>query len=162
MISQIELVNAILRAISAHGDPGVLPRQINAIIRAADDILAELRTPERVAGPGAGLHAWLNSDRTGLSSLWMAKTLAGYWGEPWAKYAYPHDPDDFSRCLGLLEACPELIKRLPEMAATGPEWAALIAHWQELEAIFQQEAPTGECPRLHERMQTVLKEARHD
>ena len=158
MISQIALVNAILRAISAHGDPGVLPRQINAIIRAADDILAELRQPERVAGPGAGLHAWLNSDRTGLSSLWMAKTLAGYWS--WsAKYAYPHDPSDFNRCLGLLDACPELRERLPEMADTGPEWAALVAHWDELEALLREEAPTGQGPRLWARMQELLGDA---
>jgi len=159
MISQIALVNAICQAISEQGDPELLPRQFNAVIRAANAILAELRAPERVAGPGAGLHAWLYSDRVGSSSLWMAKTLAGYWGEPWAQYAYPHDPDDFNRCLGLLDACPELIERLPEMAATGREWAALVAHWDELEALFHAEAPTGQCPRLWARMQELLGDA---
>jgi len=159
MISQIQLVNAIFQAISHHGDPELLPRQINAVIRAADDILAELRQPERVAVSGAGLAAWLSSDRVGSSSLWMAKTLTGYWrGKP-AQYAYPHDPSDFNRCLGLLDACPELRERLPEMAATGPEWAALVAHWDELEALFREEAPTGQCPRLWARMQELLGDA---
>lgn len=159
MIAQIDLVNAILRAISAHGDPKLLPRQLNAVIQAADDILAELHNPERVAKPGAGLAAWLASDRVGESSRWMAKTLAGYWSGPPAKYAYPHDPSDFNRCLGLLEACPELRERLPEMAATGREWAALVAHWDDLEALLREEAPTGLCPRLYDRMKTLLRKA---
>lgn len=158
MITQIELVNAIFQAISAHGDPGLIPRLINTVIRAADDILAELREPERVAGPNAGLSAWLASDRVGSSSLWMAYVLAGdrMRGQP-VQYAYPHDPADFGRCLGLLEACPTLRGRLLEMATTGQEWAALITHWKDLEALFDQEAPTGWCPRLYDRMQTLLK-----
>lgn len=159
MISQIQLINAMCQAISEQGNPTLLPRQINAVIRAADDILAELRAPERVAMPGAGLQAWLTSDRTGLSSLWMAKTLAGYWGDPSVRYAYPHDPSDFNRCLGLLDACPELRERLPEMADTGPEWAALVANWDELEALFLEEAPTGLCPRLYARMKEVMGES---
>ena len=158
MITQIGLVDAILQAISHHGDPELLPRQINAVIQAADAILAELRAPERVAVSGAGLAAWLASYLTGNSSLWMAKTLAGSWGGPSAKYAYPYDPSDFNRCLGLLEACPELRERLPEMAATGPEWAALVAHWDDLEALFREEAPTGQCPRLWERMRELTGE----
>jgi len=159
MISQIQLVNVICQAISDHGNPSLLGRQLNAIIRAADDILAELRTPERVVMPGAGLYDWVTSDRTGSSSLWMAKTLAGHRSGPPAKYAYPHDPSDFNRCLGLLDACPELRERLPEMAATGPEWAALVAHWDELEALFREEAPTGQGPRLWARMQELLGDA---
>jgi len=158
MISQIQLVNAICQAISDHGTPSLLGRQLNAVIQAADDILAELRTTERVAMPGAGLLVWLPSDRTGLSSIWMAKTLTGYCGPP-AKYAYPHDPSDFNRCLGLLNACPELRERLPEMADTGPEWAALVANWDELEALFREEAPTGSCPRLYARMRELLRES---
>lgn len=159
MISQIKLVNAICQAISDHGDHELLPRQFNAVIRAAGDILAELRVPERVAKPGAGLAAWLASDRVGESSLWMAKTLAGYWSRPPAKYAYPHDPSDFWRCMGLLEACPELRERLPEMAATGPQWAALVAHWDDLEALLREEAPTGLCPRLYARMKELTGES---
>lgn len=159
MISQIQLVNAICQAISDHGDHELLPRQFNAVIRAADDILAELRVPERVAKPGAGLAAWLDSDRVGESSLWMAKTLAGYWSGPPAKYAYPHDPSDFWRCLGLLDACPELRERLPDMADTGREWAALVAHWDELEALFHEEASSGMCRRLYARMKELTGES---
>lgn len=158
MISQIKLVNAICQAISEQGDSELLPRQLNAVIQAADDILAELRNPERVAKPGAGLAAWLASDRVGESSRWMAKTLTGYWGAPWTEYAYPHDPSDFGRCLGLLDACPELRDRLPEMAATGREWAALVAHWEELEALFLDEVPSRMCPRMYKRMKELTGE----
>lgn len=158
MISQIALVNAICQAISAHGTPNLLARQINAVIRAADDILEELRQPERVAPAGCGLEVWLRSDQTGASSRFMAMVLSQR-VIPGIQAAYPHDPSDFGRCLGLLDACPELRERLPSMADTGPQWAALVAHWAELEALFHEEAPSGLCPRLYARMKTVLKEA---
>lgn len=159
MISQITLVNAICQAISDQGDHELLPRQFNTIIQSADAILEELRQPERVAMPGVGLADWLASDRVGNSSLWLAKTLSkDRIGIP-VRYAYPHDPSDFNRCLGLLEACPELRERLPEMAATGPQWAALVAHWDDLEALLREEAPTGLCPRLYARMKELTGES---
>lgn len=157
MISQIQLVSAICQAISEQGDPELLPRQFNAVIRAADDILAEPRQPERVAPTGCGLDAWLRSDQTGASSTFMAMVLSGR-VIPGIKAAYPHDPSDFWRCMGLLDACPELRERLPEMAATGPQWAALVAHWDDLEALLREEAPTGLCPRLYDRMKELTGE----
>ena len=156
MISQTELIVAITTALAKSGHKNLLPRHVNAVIRAADQILAELHNSERTALPGCGLDAWLESDQTGLSSRFMAVVLAQR-VVPGLDYAHPHDPADFGRCLGLLAACPELRQRLPKIAETSVEWARLVEHWDELEALYHQEAPTGsQCPQLYQRMKTLL------
>lgn len=136
MITQIDLIVGIAGVLEKL-EPGIalLPRQMNAVIAAADSILAELQTPERTVRPGMGLSAWLASDCTGASSLYMAHYLANHWGKDSHRYAYPHDSGDFGRCLGLLDAVPELREKLAGMAETGREWAALIGAWDELEAL---------------------------
>lgn len=139
-MTQIDLVTGIIRVLEDAGITDLLPRQFNAIIVAADSVMAELREPEREVAVGMGLAAWLRSDHTGLSSLFVAKTLCGltmrHRGDL-AWYAYPSDCADFGRCLGLLDAVPELRERLPEMAETGNEWAALVPFWDDLEAAFE-------------------------
>lgn len=134
MIAQIELISGILGVMDKL-QPGIalLPRQANAVIAAADLIVAQLRTPERTVRPAMGLAAWLASDGTGASSLYMAHVLAGYSHK---RQAYPLDSGDFGRCLGLLLAVPNLRERLPVMAEYGQEWAALIAEWDSLAADY--------------------------
>jgi hypothetical protein len=99
-----------------------------------------------------GINAWQRSDHTGSSSLWMARVLAKVGA---ARYAYPHDPDDFQRCVGLLVACPELRHRLDTMAETGPEWAAILPHWPEWELWLAEPSP-GAHQALYDRMRAVL------
>ena len=135
-ITQIDLVTEIIRVLEDAGITDVLPRQFNAIVIAADSVMAELREPERKVSPGMGTMKWLASDHTGLSSLYMAMKLDPPIGQR-CQYAYPHDSADFGRCLGLLEAAPELRERLPKMAETGKEWAALVPFWDDLEAAFE-------------------------
>jgi len=124
LIAQIELVSGIFGLLD-HMQPGIelLPRQANAVITAADTILAELQTPEHTVRPGMGLSGWLQSDCTGASSLFMAHHLVGYWGGKASRYDYPRDAGDFGRCLGLLSA--------------GPEWARLVAVWPDLTALYE-------------------------
>lgn len=138
MIAQIELVSGIFKLMDQL-QPGIalIPRQANAVIAAADNIIEELRTPERTVRPGMGLSGWLASDCTGASSIYMVNHLVGYWGGSAKGYHYPHDAADFGRCLGLLSALPDLRLRLHEMAETGPEWAALIGAWDELTALYE-------------------------
>ncbi len=137
MIAQTDLVVGIMKLLDRlQPGIGVLPRQMNAVIAAADNILDELRTPERTVRPGMGLYAWLQSDGTGSSSLYMAHVLAGYWVKTASGYNYPVDAGDFGRCLGLLAAAPELRDTLTEMADMGPEWEALVGAWDDLEALY--------------------------
>lgn len=162
-VSQIDLVNAIIRHLAEEqGVSAFLQRDFQAVISAADLIVNELRKPEQVTSPGIGLEAWLRSDHTGLSSLWMARVLTDC-PKPrelqLADFAWPHDPADFKRCLTLLAACPELRERLPIMAEGGPQWATLVEHWDELEALFREEQPSGCAPKLMARMQELFTAA---
>src|SRR4051812_1903007 len=74
--SQLVLVTAILREMAEQGFPDVTTRQMNAVIEAADLVVAAYKKPYQAAAPASGLDAWLLSDETGLSSLCMARTLA--------------------------------------------------------------------------------------
>ena len=149
LISQIELVSGIFKLLDQlQPGIGLIPRQANAVIAAADSIIAELQTPERTVRPGMGLSGWLASDCTGLSSIFMVNHLVGYWGGSARGYHYPHDAADFGRCLGLLSAMPDLKLRLHEMAETGWEWAALVAVWDELTALYE----AGELQRVSDRI----------
>lgn len=140
-ITQIDLVTGIISVLEDAGIADLLPRHCNAIISAADSIMAELREPEREVSPGMGIAEWMRSDHTGFSSLFMARAIGGtltpFYVKHHYRYAYPHDCADFGRCIGLLEAAPELRERLPEMAETGKEWAALVPVWGDLEVDYR-------------------------
>lgn len=155
-ISQLALVAGIMKLVGKE-TPTLTVRQTNAIIKAADLIVEELRKPDRDFTPGGGIDQWLASDKTGLSSLFMAFTLVKR--APHAQYAHPHDPGDFGRCLGLLEACPELRAELPKMAEASPVWAALVREWDQLEALYREELPTGRASKLYDRMGELIQNA---
>jgi hypothetical protein len=159
--SQIRLVLAIGRELERQGFGGLNARQLNALIAAADEIVREVSTPDVPSTPASGLRAWLASDDTGLSSKAMAARLAPLIGERvllGRPTDHPHDPDDFGRCLGLLEAAPELRQHLPLMADVSPEWARLVGAWDELEGLYREERPTGTAPRLFERLKALTRE----
>jgi len=111
---------------------------------------------------GIGLRAWLESDDTGQSSLYMVALLAdsSVWIPKREHYLalrpYPLDPDDFGRCFRLLQAVPSLREHLPKLAEYGGDvWAAYIANWSELESLYGKELPTGRAPKLYDLMQTL-------
>lgn len=157
-LSQMDIVTAILREIGEQvPDAGVLPRQLNAIISAADNIVREFARGEIVSEPGQGIAAWRKTDQVGASSGFMAAILGGSGPRD---YAYPRDPDDFGRCLTLLEAAPSLRENLKDMANEGPEWAALIPQWDQLERLWREESPSGECPQMYKLMTSLLRSAR--
>lgn len=153
-IGQIELIAAI----TTHLDKkcrvkNVLHRQFNAIIKAANDIIAEMEKPYRPATAGMGLTAWRVCDDTGQSSLCMAGVLSGCGVGP---VAWPIDPSDFGRCVGLLDAEPLFRERIGLMAKCGPEWNALATEWSELESLYLEELPSGKCTKLFARMNQLL------
>lgn len=136
-INQMSLVGAIMKEL-ARQVPGITAeaRYFNAVIKAANDICAELARPVVKATKGMGLEAWLNSDDTGSSSLYMAWCLNGGIHGEWPLNiqpapAYPHDPDDLGRCIRLIEAVHEFGGMIPEMSHRGPEWQAVTTNWAE-------------------------------
>lgn len=83
---------------------------------------------------------WLLHGPVGTSSKFIWAVMNG--ADPVAEAghdpfgAYPHDPDDFSRCYLLLQRNPNWRWQLHTLAPAGPEWAALVEHWGELEQMF--------------------------
>lgn len=170
MITQAGVIGAICDYIEDAGAQNVNVRQLNAIIRAATLVTDELGRPDVLSSPGMGLGAWLASDDTGQSSLYMARALAaaaagvpfdGCGGivsdEPW-----PHDPQDFGRCVRLLVAVPELRSHIPVLTkpAHGPVWNAIAAEWGVLEGWYLEDLPTGRSERLYARISAIKDAAR--
>jgi hypothetical protein len=108
------------------------------------------RTPRRT--PPGDAHAWLHGGDTGMSSETIWRVLMG---ETPRHPRTPSDPSDFGRCYRLLRLMPGWRQRLGEVAAVYREWTALVAAWDELTAIYEEELPSGQCPRLYARMKEL-------
>jgi hypothetical protein len=105
VISQISLVAEMVGLLEKKfGCKAMNAREMNTVIQAANLIVDEFAKPDVPVAKSMGLLAWLASDRVGLSSKYMAHVMSG--GTLGAMYAHPHDPSDFGRCLGLLDAVP--------------------------------------------------------
>ena len=155
-LSQMELVAAILKNIDRQGVKELNPRQMNAVIDAANSIVDEFEKLSVLASPSMGLKAWLASDETGLSSKYLAHVLAPN-KAPYAPLNIPHDPADFGRCVRLLDAAPELRAELPRLLEPqhGKPWNAIAAEWSILEAWYREDVPTKESRRLYERLGAI-------
>jgi hypothetical protein len=98
---------------------------------------------------------WWNGPDTGRSSkaIWrqLREGIA-----PTEKNTVPRDPDDFGRCHRLLEAIPGWRDRIGEMRSNS-EWAGLAEAWDELEKLYEEELPSGSCPKLYARMTEILR-----
>lgn len=171
-ISQVELISAIgkniARQAKARGlpEPGALPRQVNAIIEAANLVVDAYAQDYTEAKSGSGITGWLRSDDRGRSSEAMLAHLGPLaTGQYWvdvpadARDAHPHDPSDLGRCVKLLDAAPELRPHHPRMAELSATWARLVAAWDELESLYREELPTGSAPRCFRRMRDIIGSA---
>lgn len=148
-LDQMSLIVAINNEICRQV-PGmhVEPRLFNAVIAAANTLVAEFAKPIVKATPGMGLEAWLDSDDTGASSLYMAWCLSagqfGYWqGREQPEPAYPRDPDDLGRCIRLIEAVPEFGGKITEMAHRGAHWLAVTTNWDRWVKMYYDENDDG-------------------
>ncbi len=81
---------------------------------------------------------WFATGRVGSSSKCMATYLTTEVIPPYGDY--PRDPDDFNRCLLLLEAVPELRNHLHKMEKVNKQWKELVKNWDAIESCFLNEA----------------------
>lgn len=125
MVSQIELIAAIGNNLEKQGVQSLVSRQYNAIIEAANIVIAAIEKEPVMATDSMGLDAWLQSDDVGQSSAYMASVMGGF-SRP---YAHPYDVDDFGRCHRLLIAVPEFRDKLEMMRDKSEQWAALLDCW---------------------------------
>jgi hypothetical protein len=104
---------------------------------------------------------WILGPDTGISSktIWAVMMGAIEAGRPFG-YDIPHDPDDFGRCYRLLEKFPEWKPRLKEVAEKFPEWGPMVREWDKMTALYEEELPTGEAPKLYSLMKKLEDEGR--
>jgi hypothetical protein len=151
-MNQMKLVTDFIAAIGKQ-KKAVLPRTINLVIKAANEIIADIEKPFVPATPGMGLEAWLKSDDVGMSSRYLAWCMFGG-TEP--EYAHPLDADDFGRCYRLLRA----------VGANGAfcarnksyQWNALEKNWDGLEKMYEIDDPRMKKA-LCALIQKILKES---
>lgn len=163
-LDQIRIVSVITKEVcrqfKAAGEksPPALSYQFQAMIDAANLVVAAFEREAVKATPGAGLQAWLASDDRGLSSEAISRRL---FGVPPVKSSfdlndnYPHDPDDFGRCHRFLEAVPEAQAKFSLMKDVSPTWKTLVDNWEELTALYVEALPSGRAPKLYERMKAL-------
>lgn len=155
-ISQISLCTAISNELGRQCPGLPADNRYNAIIKAANDIIAEYGREPVMATPNMGLAAWLDCDDTGASSLYMAYVLCldrlNVWrGRKAPGNHYPQDPDDLGRCIRLIEAVPEFGGLIPEMADRGAHWTAVTSNWADWVEMYQAGAT--------DRFYTAMKDA---
>lgn len=156
---QIPLVCAITQELNRQCPGLPADHRYNTIIKAANDIIAEYAREPVMAHQGMGLAAWLDSDDTGSSSLYMAYAFS-YNLDLWMhrtipSYNYPRDPDDLGRCIRLVEAVPEFGRCIPEMARKGAHWMAVTTNWANWVEMYQ----AGDTDRLYTEMKDAFAKA---
>lgn len=139
-IDKMSLVNAINQELS-HQCPDMpfCPSIFNTAIKAASLVVEECaREPVKVR-EGMSISEWFECDDTGTSSKYMAYVIDGGTTRlPIQGYSYPHDADDFGRCLRMVRAI-GFEKKVFLMLTTGHEWREIASHWDELVAHYDNE-----------------------
>ncbi len=96
---------------------------------------------------------WLLTGETGISSKAIASVMAGVRVDD-TFGTTPSDPDDFKRCLKLVNLIPEIRPRLSEMRTVSFRWGVLIENWDKLESSFMAEVPEWLENKGHEKRAT--------
>lgn len=104
---------------------------------------------------------WLVNGHVGVSSKAMACAAAGIPLERDPFGNHPYDPDDFNRCLLLIERVPEIKDHMDKIAGISEAWARLVENWDEIEKTFIEEVglnwSKGRCAsKTYELMKNVL------
>lgn len=100
---------------------------------------------------------WAQSWDTGSSSLTIYNFFRSIGGRDGDRAEVPHDPSDFGRCYRLLKVAPEWRERLSDLGVAIPKWDRLVADWSSLELLFEEESPSGQCPKLYARIQELTQ-----
>ncbi|MFA4971136.1 MAG: hypothetical protein WC683_00890 [bacterium] len=99
---------------------------------------------------------WRYRGDTGTSSLTIYAAITGGGG---SRFDYPHDPDDYRRCRALLDLLPEWRGQLSWVTDRFPWFAPFEVGWDEFDRLWDEESPSGQCPKLYEALQAARKKA---
>ena len=112
-----------------------------------------------------GAVLWLANGRRGISSNTMFTHITGIDAMQRSSKSHPHDPDDFDRCLLLLDAVPEFREHLQKMRTCSKKWAALVDNWTSIEVSHLGEVGLGwkkarSAPETYKLMKSILDHPR--
>jgi len=82
---------------------------------------------------------WLANGWRGVSSNTIFTTLTGMDALGSWRGSHPLDPDDFRRCVILLEQCPALKAEFHRMAEVSEPWKKLVENYDRLVALMDEE-----------------------
>lgn len=99
---------------------------------------------------------WILSDDTGTSSITIWAVMMGEY-KGLARNNIPHDPSDFGRCYRLLAHFPKWRERLIEVGNVYQIWMPMIERWDEMERLWEEESPSGKCPKLYKLMRELYE-----
>lgn len=99
---------------------------------------------------------WERRGERGTSSNTIYAAFTGGATPQWA--GVPRDPDDYRRCRQLLEVIPEWRQSLHVVAGRFPVFAPMVERWNEMDALYDEESPSGTCPKLFDLMQELRKQ----
>jgi hypothetical protein len=133
-------------------------------VSVSDCCEAEFRTEEGAMPTcfdtdATDIMTWIRGHDIGISSETIWEYMTGLPLYTLHGRSVPLDPDDFGRCYRLLKLAPAWVERLPELAARYPEWGPMVREWARMTALYEEEAPSGRCPKLYALMDELLKEA---
>jgi hypothetical protein len=156
----VEFYAAIVKALPSCGinDGKVLFRK--DVTRALSALETALTRADVPVVAGMGPYAWLETDFTGRSSLFMLLAAMPDVRYPdceelMSEAPLPRDCADFKRCVLLLVGVPQVKDLFEQIAAKGgPGWKRLLDRWGEADELLQRGIP-GE-------LQKVLDECRGD
>lgn len=104
---------------------------------------------------------WITTGEVGISSktMWAALTGAVEGGRKggFGRYSFdvPHDPDDFRRCLSFVNYCEVTPDSLQKVKEVFPWWGPQIDNWPRLVELWNEESPSGRCPKLYDLLQEL-------
>ena len=149
----VEFYAAIVKALPSCGirDGKVLFRK--DVTRALSELENALTRPDVPVVAGMGPFAWLETDFTGRSSLFML--LAAIPGvrhpdfeELMAEAPLPRDCADFNRCALHLVGVPQVKDFFEQIAVKGgPGWKRLLDRWGEADELLQR-GNSGELQKM--------------
>lgn len=103
------------------------------------------------------LAVWRCRGNVGISSSTIANSFQRTVPIPGGHPNVPQDPVDFKRCCDLLTLIPEWLAKLAVVSSVYPFWQPFVAAWAELAELWEEESPSGACPKLYARMQELVQ-----
>jgi hypothetical protein len=97
-------------------------------------------------------YAWRHGPDIGLSSLTIWHAIID--GAPGHDPHVPQDPADFGRCYRMVKAFGWRDK-LDRVSTIFPPFKPIVDAWDELCALYEEELPSGQAPKLYERMKEL-------